>query len=216
MLLGMLVSIGTARAATQERIGSWLLSCPGETTGSEPCRLRTKEHLFDEDGITGDLEIQVIGKSLVPVIALRGLPPELLAVASLAGKAEAWIRLDDGSRENLTCAPSADAYICAPKDHAAANLAAQLPAARSITVRVSVTVNGLKPLTAREKSLDLTGTNTALARLRVAGAPQVPAGPITAQSPGRLAAMADKALKSAGYPNGLADLQTLLAKYKGK
>jgi hypothetical protein len=28
--------------------------------------------------------------------------------------------------------------------------------------------------------------------------------------------MADKALKAAGYPNGLADLQALLAKYRGK
>jgi len=39
---------------------------------------------------------------------------------------------------------------------------------------------------------------------------------MASQSPAALATMADKALKAAGYPNGIADLQTLLAKYRGK
>jgi hypothetical protein len=39
---------------------------------------------------------------------------------------------------------------------------------------------------------------------------------LAAQTPGGLMAMADKALKAAGYPNGMADLQALLAKYSGQ
>ena len=34
--------------------------------------------------------------------------------------------------------------------------------------------------------------------------------------PSSFMAMADKVLKQAGYPNGLGDLQALIAKYRGK
>ena len=217
-LLVMLVSIGTASAASPEHIGSWVLSCPGETPGSEPCVLHLEKRFLDKGGITGDLEVQALGKTLVPVIALRGLPSEILLAASLAGKTDASMQFGDGPKEALTCAPSAAAYICSPKDDAAARLAAGLPAARSVTVRVSVAVSGLKPLPVEEKSLTLSGTNQALVRLRTVGAAQVP-DPVAAsasQSPAALIGMADKALKAAGYPNGVADLQALVAKYKGK
>jgi hypothetical protein len=39
---------------------------------------------------------------------------------------------------------------------------------------------------------------------------------VTEPSPGALMGMADRALKAAGYPNGVADLQALVAKYRGK
>jgi hypothetical protein len=217
-LLGLLVSIGTASAASPEHIGSWVLSCPSQTPDSEPCVLHLEKRFLDKGGITGDLEVQALGKTLVPVIALRGLPGEILLAASLAGKTDASMQFGDGPKEALTCNPSSTAYICSPKDDAANNLAAALPAARSVTVRVSVTMSGLKPLPVEEKSLPLSGTNEALARLRIVGPPQV-LGPTTAlasQSPAALMGMADKALKAAGYPNGVADLQALVAKYKSK
>jgi hypothetical protein len=216
---GLLLSIGTARAANQEHIGSWVLSCPSKTTGSEPCLLRLEKRFVDKGGITGDLEIQALGKSLVPVLVLRGVPTELLIAASLAGKADASLQFNGGPRQNLTCAPSSVGYICAPDKDTAIKLTSGLPSARSVTVRVSVSVPGLKPLPVREKSLDLTGTNEALTRLRSVGPSQVPSGPITAlstQSPGALMAIADKTLKAAGYSNGLADLQGLLTKYRAK
>jgi hypothetical protein len=203
-----------AAAATQEQIGSWVLNC----AKSEPCLLRAEKRFFDKTGITGELEVLAEGTSLVPVIALRGLPTELLMAAALAGKAEASMQFGAGPREPLVCAPSAAAYICSPPDDAVRTFAAALPTARSLTVRLSVTVPGLRPLPVQQKSLDLSGTAEALARLRMAGPTQLP-NPITAlasPSPGAFMGMADKALKAAGYPNGVADLQTLVAKYRGK
>ena len=217
-LLGLLVSIATASAASPGHIGSWVLSCPRETPGSGSCVLHLEKRFLDKGGITGDLEVQALGKRLVPVITLRGLPEQILLAASLAGKTDASMQFGDGPKEVLSCAASTDAYICSPKDDAAATLAASLPAARSVTVRVSVTVSGLKPLPVEEKSLPLFGTNEALIRLRTAGPPQVPdpAAASASPSPSALIGMADKVLKAAGYPNGVADLQALVAKYKGK
>jgi hypothetical protein len=203
-----------AAAATQEQIGSWVLICPP----SEPCLLRAEKRFFDKTGVTGELEVLADGTSLVPVIALRGLPTELLMAAAMAGKTEASMQFGGGPREPLACAPSAAAYICSPPDDAAHALAAGLPTARSVTVRLSVMVPGLKPLPIQDKALDLSGTAEALARLRIAGPSQIPR-PITAlasPSPGAFMGMADKALKAAGYPNGVADLQALVAKYRAK
>jgi hypothetical protein len=216
LMLGVLLWIGTARAATQEHIGSWVLSCAGE---SGPCLLRFDKRFVDQGGITADLEIQALGKSLVPVLVLRGLPDELMMAASLAGSADASLQFGGGPREDLDCAPGDRAYICSPRDEAAAKLASGLPTARSVTVRVAVSVTGLKPLPLQEKSLNLTATSDALVRLRSVGPTQVPGRSLTAltgQSPAALMGMADKALKAAGYPNGVADLQGLVAKYRGK
>jgi hypothetical protein len=215
LTLGLLAMTGTARAATQEKIGSWVLNCTGDAPGTEACLLRADKRLIDTPGVTGDLEIEAQKKSLAPVVVLRGLSSEFLMAASLAGKTEASIRLSGGPREDLGCAVAAAAYVCSPSADAVRRLAARLPAARSVTVGVSVVVAGMRPLAVQESSLDLSGTKQALARLRAVGPPQMP-GPMTAlasQAPGALLGMADKALKAAGYPNGAADLQALLAKY---
>jgi hypothetical protein len=211
-----------ARAAPLEQIGGWVLNCPqsvpGATPGSEPCLMRLNQRFFDKAGITGDLEVEAHGKSLVPVIALRGLSTEVLMAAAMAGKAEASIQFDGGAREVLNCAPGVAGYFCSPNDAATQRLAARLPAARSATVRVSVSMAGMNPLPVQEKSLGLSGTKDALARLRTAGPSQVPS-PMTAfgpASPAGMMEMVDKALKAAGYPNGIADLRARLAKYMRK
>jgi hypothetical protein len=210
----LVLTCPAASAATQEQIGSWVLTCPGDA----PCLMRASKRFFDKGGITGDLEVQAEATSLVPVIALRGLSNEMLMAASLAGKAEASIQFPGRSREELNCAASSAGYFCSPNGAAGQRLAAALATARAVTVRVSVTLNGTNPLPAQEKSLDLSGTSEALARLRIAGPSQV-FGPMTAlasPSPEGLMGMADKALKAAGYPNGTATLQELLAKYMKK
>jgi hypothetical protein len=218
LALGLMVPASPAAAATQAHIGSWLLTCPAETPAPEPCILRLEKRFLDEAGITGDLEVRAIGKMLVPVITLRGLSGELLVAAALASKTEASMQFGDGPRETLDCAPSSLGYICAPKDEAAGRLAAGLPSARSLKVRVTVAVSGLKPLPVQEKTLTLAGTDEALEKLRTVEPTRVPSAltPAASQSPAALATMADKALKAAGYPNGIADLQALLAKYRGK
>jgi hypothetical protein len=222
LAIGIIAIGGSARAATQEQIGSWVLNCPGDTPGAEPCVMRFNKRFLDKRGITGDLEIQARGKSLVPVIALRGLSSEMLMAASLAGKAEASVQLGGGPREDLNCAVSSSGYICSPNDAGTQKLAAGLPLARSVTVRVSVSMAGMSPgmipLAAQEKALDLSGTNEALARLRTVGPSQVPSlmTALASQSPEGMMGMADKLLKAAGYPNGTAQLQALMAKYMKK
>jgi hypothetical protein len=214
LTLGLLMAIGTARAASQEHIGSWVLSCPAD----KPCVLRLDKRFLDKGGLTGDLEVEAMGTSLVPVLVLRGLPSELMMAAALSGRADASVQLGGGPKVALGCAASSVGYMCSPDRDAARALAAGLPGARSLKLRVEVSVTGLKPLPVQERSLDLMGTSAALDRLRAVGASQVP-GPleaVTSQSPAALLGMADKALRAAGYPNGVADLQGLVAKYRGK
>ena len=215
LAIGMVVLCGTARAATQEQIGSWVLSCPGDTPGAEPCAMRINKRFLDQGGITGDLEIQSPGKSLMPVIALRGLSTEMMMAASLTVKTVASLQFGGGQREDLNCAGSSDGYICSPGDAGGQRLAAGLPLARSVTVRISISMPGVNPLPVQEKTLDMSGTNAALAKLRMVGPSQVP-GPMTAlasQSPEGMMGMADKLLKAAGYPNGTAQIQAMMAKY---
>ena len=75
------------------------------------------------------------------------------------------------------------------------------------------------PVAHAGKSLELTGTAEALARLRAEGPdhrmPSLKTA-VAAQSPAGLMGVADRALKAAGYPNGLADLQARLAKFMAK
>ena len=218
LALAFAATLAPAAAETQQHIGTWVLSCPGEKPGTGPCLMRFAKRFLDKGGITGDLEIQSQGKALVPVMALRGLSDELLMAASLAGKTEASIQFAGGKPEPLICSVTAAGYICAPAEPAAHILSAQLPTARAVTVRVSVSVSGMSPLPAQQKSLDLSGTQQALARLRPAGPSPVPAAmtPSEPTSPNRLMAMADKALKAAGYPEGIAKFQALMAKYLRK
>ncbi len=203
------------RAAMQEQIGGWTLTCRGETRISEPCLMRLTTRILDKAGLTADLEVQARGTTLVPVLSLRGASPDMLMTAALAAKTDASIKFPGHAAENLDCAATKAGYFCVPDEPAGRRLAASLPAARAATVRVAVTVSGMGPLHPQEKSLDLSGTSAALARLRTVGPSQIP-GPITmlaSQSPAGLLSMADKAFKAAGYPNGAAQLQALMAKY---
>ncbi len=218
LALILLAFNSAAHAAIRERIGTWVLTCPGRGAATEACQLRLDKRLFDKAGITGDLEIQASGGVLVPVLALRGLPAEVLMTAALAGRVEAAMRLGDEPLVHLGCASSSGAYLCWPRDNGARALGTALASARKITVQITVTVAGMKPLPVPEKSLELSHTGEALARLRAVGPPSVP-GPMAAlvsQTPDGLAAIADKALKAAGYPRGTGDLRTLLGEYLGR
>jgi hypothetical protein len=180
--------------------------------------MRFGRRVLDKSGITGDLEVQAQGRTLVPVLALRGLSSELLMAAAMVGKTEASLQLAGGMREALDCAVSDSGYICAPNKAAAPKLAAGLAAAPRVTVRVAVTVTGMNPLPAQERSLDLAGTGDALARLRALRPTPVPTlkTALAAQSPAGLMGAADRALKAAGYAGGLAGLQARLAQYLRK
>jgi hypothetical protein len=218
LALGFAAMPNIASATTQEQIGSWTIDCPGSKPHAEACLMRFSKRFLDKAGITGDLEIQAQGSTLVPVIALRGMPSEFLAAASLAGKTEASIQFAGSAKEDLNCAAGPSGFFCSPSEATGRKLSAQLAVAQAVTVRVSVSVAGMNPLPAQEKSLDLSGTKEALARLRAVGPSQAPspATGVASQSPEGVMAMADKMLKAAGFPGGTAGLQTLLAKYMKK
>ena len=202
------------RAASQEQIGSWVLVCPGDKPRPDRCLMRAKKRLFEKAGITGDLEVQGQGGNLIPVVTLRGLPSEMLMAASAASNTEASIQLPGSPREDLNCAATGTGYICAPNAAGGPRLSAGLAAAAAITIRVSVSMAGVGKLPAQEKVLELADTNAALARLRRLGPSQVPEGAASLAPPSTsgMMAMADAALKAAGYKNGLTDVQALLAK----
>jgi hypothetical protein len=47
LLLALAVVPGWATAGTQQEIGSWVLSCPGNKPGSEPCLMRLDRRFPD-------------------------------------------------------------------------------------------------------------------------------------------------------------------------
>jgi hypothetical protein len=212
---------GVAAAATQEHIGSWVISCPDDAAKSGACLMRSSKRFLDKAGVTGDLEVRAQERILVPVIVFRGVSAKMLIAASLIGKTEASIRLQSGASTELHCAASsadddsAVDYVCAPNEADGEKLGEGLPGARAASVRVAIAAAALKPLPVLEKSLEMSGTNEALVRLRTLGPKQVPssATAMALKSSSALVGMAHQALKAAGYPNGLAELQSLLAKY---
>jgi hypothetical protein len=200
--LALLILAATPGAAP-EAVGSWLLDCDGAA-----CVLRHKDRLFSGAGVTADMEVRAAGNALVPVLTLRGLPGQVLVVSSMAGKAAASVQFPGAARVDLACAIGDGGYVCAPADDAVAALAAALPKARSVAVRVAVSVSGTNLQPSRERSLELAGTPEALARLRAAGAPSA--------EPGGWFGLLDRGLKAAGYANGTADLPELVARYLGR
>ena len=206
---------GTVRAESRATTGGWLLVCPENRSGPPACILRLDKRFFGQGGVSADLEIRAAGRALVPVIALSGLPGDLVAAASLAGRPDISMRFDGGKPEPLDCAPALSGYLCTPGADAAARLTAALPAAQSVTVLASLTATGLQPLPSRDKMLPLTGTRVALDRLRAAGPAQMPGAldAVASGSPAQLIGLADKALRAAGFQDGVPGL---VAKYRGQ
>jgi hypothetical protein len=201
-----------AQASTQEKIGSWLLSCPADG----PCLMRLDKPIAEKVGAVANLEVMRQGRALVPVITLRGVPNDLLAAAAVAGKASVQVRFPGAPPETLDCVASSIGALCAPDEDAAPRLASALTTARSVTLRLTASLSGMQPLPVQQQSLALSGTAEGLRRLRSAGATPVPE-PITelaAESPAALIASADRWLKAAGYKNGVAGLQALLQQYR--
>lgn len=218
LLIAALTAIPVlASAAPEQQIGSWVVGCP---ESARECEMRFNKRFLDKAGITGDLEVQSQGRTLVPVIALRGLSSEILMAASMAGSTDVSIQFPGAARQQLSCGATKAGYICAPDEAAGQLLSANLATARSVTVRVGLSIAGMSPLPAQEKSLDLSATNEALARLRAVGPSPVPsalgAAGAAAQSPAGMMGMADKMLKAAGFQQGVAGLQGMLAKYMNK
>lgn len=226
--LALTVVTSPAWAAGEEHIGTWTVGC---RAGNQACGMRFSKRFIEQNGVTGDLEVNAQSGNLVPVIALRGLSQEAVSIAAAAGKTEATMQFGSAAPETLSCFGIEGGFVCTPSGGAASKLAALLPNAKAIKIKVGLSISGLSGLPSQEKTLDLAGTAQALAKLKTIGAPSVPkpalstmVTQLTAQSalaslksggqpPSAIMAMADKMLKAAGYTGGVAALQEKLRKY---
>ena len=107
--------LNTTPATALEKIGSWVMDCADNGPGSPTCQLRSAKRLLDQGGIVGDLEIQMLGKSLVPVVMLRGVPGDILMAASLTGDQPKRRSSSRAPRLKTSNAASPQADISAPQ-----------------------------------------------------------------------------------------------------
>jgi hypothetical protein len=153
----LLAPPGAARAQ-DTAIGTWLLVCP--TKGA--CVLRHARAQLDVAGVTIALEVRSIRGALVPVVALSGLSGQATLIAGLA----VALRLDHGAWTEMPCAGLS---VCAPADGALATVAKAFPVARTMGLRMTLSLPGVTGLPRPDVSFALSGTAEALRRLRAGG-----------------------------------------------
>jgi len=184
-----------------------VLTCP--TAAEEPCILRHRDWVLPpgNGGPSAALEVQGRGNWLVPVVTLRGLPTAAAVGGSLVAKPTVSLNLDGGKRVELGCGISGTYYACATAAEAVPGLAAALPKARQLSASIAVAIPGVIALPPQERSLDLTGTEPALVRLRAVGA----AGEaLPAQQGLDFQGLLDRILRDLGFSNGAADVMPSL------
>jgi hypothetical protein len=194
-----------------QEIGSWVIACPtGPNTDATSCRMRYRTWIVaPRDGRPSvGLEVRNIGPAMVPQLAVRDLPAQLAMAATLAATPTMELRFDGAQKIAMSCGQDGDALLCTPEAGAAETAATQLKAARSVQVRVGLTLagsDGPSPVPDQTRSFDLARTAEAIDRFR-AVAPT--AMPLATQSgvAQTLRGMADQALKAMGYPGGVNDI----------
>ena len=148
------------------------------------------------------LELQLRGDALVPIIAVRGLPTSAAVGGAFVVKPTVKVGLDGGKRVDLTCGISGSYYACSPCATAVSTLAAALPKAKVLSATMMLTIPGMMALPPQERTLELTGTATAQARLLAVGA----TGEALPSYPGLdIQGLLDRILRDIGFPNGAAD-----------
>lgn len=150
-----------------QAIGSWLLQCK-----ESGCILHDRDWILPPgfSQFAAALEVQRRGKSLVPVVTLRGLSTEQAVGGLLTLQPRATLHFTPGPNANLDCEMDGGAVICAPQGDAVATTSAALPSARQVEVGLQLGAPGLMPLPSQGRVLALQRTPEALARLRSAGA----------------------------------------------
>jgi hypothetical protein len=147
-----------AAPADDAAIGSWRLICPAPNA----CVLRHARARLDAAGVTIALEVRSIRGALVPVVALSGLSGQAALLAELT----VGLRLDRGAWTDMPCEGLS---ICAPPDAALAAVAQAFPAARTVGLRMTLSLPGVTGLPRPDVSFGLSGTAEALRRLRASG-----------------------------------------------
>lgn len=205
----LLISPASAQPRpAEELVGVWLLACHAATvTKPEPCIMRHRDWVLQpgSGGLSAALEVQARDGALVPVVTLRGIPAQAALGTSLLMKPQVHFHYDAGPPIGMTCGLSGIIYACAPDAPLIAAAASGLRPARSITVRIELSIPGMFALPPQEQRLDLSGTSQALARLAATG------GLVSDEAlpavPGLdLRGFLDRVLRGAGFENGIADL----------
>ena len=197
---------GAAFAQTRQpsqNIGSWVLTCPDAKAA--PCQLRDQTPIIQagDSGPAALLEVMHRGGQFVPVIALRGMSMQAALGGVLAVKSDVSLRFDNLPPIELDCGLDGSTVLCTPSGDGASAAAAALPEARSVVVRVQITLPGPMALPERSRSLDLLRTRQALAQFR-ATAPASESVPVIAGLDWR--GFLDRVARDTGFRNGLADV----------
>jgi hypothetical protein len=199
-----------ATGSDSRSLGTWVLDCPDNA-----CTLRHAHPLFARAGVIADLEVRATEAGRVPVVAVRGLPRDPMLSAAVAAGIRATLQLGNQAPAPLSCGLAGEAYLCQPTGAAAASLARTLPDAGSVTIALAAALPGQEVRPIGKRTLDLAGTREALAHLPTRPTlAEVSTGEIGPQPiPRGWLALLDRGLKAVGYPNGSADLSTLLSRY---
>lgn len=133
----ILVHAGPAATQpTQERIGAWLLTCQTDRmTDRTDCRL---QHRDPVEGGTPPLVLEIgeRGGRFLPVIVSRDLTIEGAGRALTALTATAQMRFPPERMFELPCGLVGRSVVCAPRPDDAERIARDMPAARTLLVRV--------------------------------------------------------------------------------
>jgi hypothetical protein len=180
ILPGLIWVLSASALAGEPTVGSWEVVC------HDTCTMRHRDASVRVGGLTADLEVQSVGGALVPVVVARGLPAQAAVVAA---SVSVGLRLDKGPWAEMACT---GLLICAPSEADAPGLGQAFPGARSVSLRVQVTVPGAPALPPVEHAFGTAGTREALARLKAGGA-------VTTSAPGLdWMGLARKLMKGAG------------------
>ncbi len=152
-----------AASPAGETVGTWRLVCPDAPQGLG-CVLRHKDASLQIGGYSVALEVQSVDGALVPVVAVRGIPSQA-AVGTLVGVV-VGLRLD---QDDWVALPCGKALRCLPGAEAVAGLARAFPTARTLRLRLEVTLPDGTALPQPEHEFELSATKRAVERLKAAG-----------------------------------------------
>ena len=153
------------------------------------------------------LELPLRGDALVPVITVRGLPASAAVGGAFVVKPSVTPGLDGGKRTDLSCGVSGTYYACAPDASGVPAMATALPTAQVLSSSMTLTIPGMMVLPPPERSLDLSGTEVAMSRLRAVSATGGATGEALPAYPGLdMQGFLDRIMRDLGFPNGAADV----------
>ena len=128
-----------------EEIGTWLLSCTADPmTDRTECRLLHRQPVEPAAVGRAPLTLEVVdrGGLLVPVVTARNLTIEGVGRGLLALTGTAQLRFPPEQLVEMPCGLEGRSVVCAPRPEDARRVAAELPGAERVLVRVAGLLDG--------------------------------------------------------------------------